>query len=309
VIITVFGLGNGGTVTAAYLAARGHEVGSVDIDDHKVAIVGNGRAPVLELGSGELVAVAPGALRATVSVSDGVFGAEMSLVGVGAPSATSGGTDLSLVKRTTEETAEAPAAPLDRSALHAAVVRSTVSSGTVDDLVAPVGLAASGGRVAMCPEFLREGCGVADFLDPPFTVAGTSDRAVAELLSSLSRLLDEPVGVLRVRTEESVKYACSAFQATNVVFANVMDRSLRPLGIDSGEATGQCCKDHRLNIPPSYLRPGFAFGRPCLPKSCARCSIWLARMNGVDLLLPSRALSSNELVLADSLNRVTPRAA
>jgi len=32
-------------------------------------------------------------------------------------------------------------------------------------------------------------------------------------------------------------------------------------------------------------------------------------MNGVDLLLPSRALSSNELVLADSLNRVTPRAA
>jgi GDP-mannose 6-dehydrogenase len=209
------------------------------------------------------------------------------------------------VERATEEIAQALAASPDPSVMHAVVVRSTVPPGTVDDVVAPV-LAASGARVgtAMCPEFLREGSGVADFFDPPFTVVGTSDPAVAELLSSLFRFLDQPVRVVAVRTAESVKYACNAFHATKVAFANEMGRVLRPLGIDSREVMALFCEDHRLNISPSYLRPGFAFGGPCLPKDL-RSLLHLARMNSVDLPLLSGTLSSNELVLADVVNRIT----
>ncbi|MFZ0171863.1 MAG: nucleotide sugar dehydrogenase [Acidimicrobiales bacterium] len=305
--IAVFGLGYVGTVTAACLAARGHDVWGVDIDDHKVAMISDGRTPVLEPGLGELVAdaVARGALHATVSVADALAGAQISLVCVGTPSAPSGGTDLSFVERATEEIAQALAASPDPSVMHAVVVRSTVPPGTVDDVVAPV-LAASGARVgtAMCPEFLREGSGVADFFDPPFTVVGTSDPAVAELLSSLFRFLDQPVRVVAVRTAESVKYACNAFHATKVAFANEMGRVLRPLGIDSREVMALFCEDHRLNISPSYLRPGFAFGGPCLPKDL-RSLLHLARMNSVDLPLLSGTLSSNELVLADVVNRIT----
>jgi len=305
--IAVFGLGYVGTVTAACLAARGHDVWGVAIDDHKVAMISDGRTPVLEPGLGELVAdaVARGALHATVSVADALAGAQISLVCVGTPSAPSGGTDLSFVERATEEIAQALAASPDPSVMHAVVVRSTVPPGTVDDVVAPV-LAASGARVgtAMCPEFLREGSGVADFFDPPFTVVGTSDPAVAELLSSLFRFLDQPVRVVAVRTAESVKYACNAFHATKVAFANEMGRVLRPLGIDSREVMALFCEDHRLNISPSYLRPGFAFGGPCLPKDL-RSLLHLARMNSVDLPLLSGTLSSNELVLADVVNRIT----
>jgi GDP-mannose 6-dehydrogenase len=282
-------------------------VWGVDIDDHKVAMISDGRTPVLEPGLGELVAdaVARGALHATVSVADALAGAQISLVCVGTPSAPSGGTDLSFVERATEEIAQALAASPDPSVMHAVVVRSTVPPGTVDDVVAPV-LAASGARVgtAMCPEFLREGSGVADFFDPPFTVVGTSDPAVAELLSSLFRFLDQPVRVVAVRTAESVKYACNAFHATKVAFANEMGRVLRPLGIDSREVMALFCEDHRLNISPSYLRPGFAFGGPCLPKDL-RSLLHLARMNSVDLPLLSGTLSSNELVLADVVNRIT----
>ncbi|HXY43280.1 MAG TPA: nucleotide sugar dehydrogenase [Acidimicrobiales bacterium] len=304
--IAVFGLGYVGTVTAACLAARGHDVWGVDIDEHKVAMIAEGRTPVLEPGLGELVreGVARGSLHATRNTVDALDGAEISLVCVGTPSAASGGTDLSFVESATEDIAKVLAAS-DRAALHAVVVRSTVPPGTVEGVVAPV-LASIGGRVgtAMCPEFLREGSGVADFFDPPFTVVGTSDPDVAELLSSLFGFLDQPVRVVPVRTAESVKYACNAFHATKVAFANEMGRVLRPLGIDSREVMALFCEDRRLNISPSYLRPGFAFGGPCLPKDL-RSLLHLGRMNSVDLPLLAGTLSSNELVLADVVDRVT----
>jgi GDP-mannose 6-dehydrogenase len=305
--IAVFGLGYVGTVTAACLAARGHDVWGVDVDEHKVAMIADGRTPVLEPGLSELVtdAVAREALHATTSIADALDGAEVSLICVGTPSAASGGTDLSYIERATEEIAKVLSTSADSSVMHAVVVRSTVPPGTVEDLVAPI-LAGSGARVgtAMCPEFLREGSGVADFFDPPFTVVGTADPEVADLLSSLFRFLDQPVRVVPVRTAESVKYACNAFHATKVAFANEMGRVLRPLGIDSREVMSLFCEDRRLNISPSYLRPGFAFGGPCLPKDL-RSLLHLGRMNSVDLPLLAGTLSSNELVLSDVVNRIT----
>jgi GDP-mannose 6-dehydrogenase len=305
--VAVFGLGYVGTVTAACLAARGHDIWGVDIDEHKVAMVGDGRTPVLEPGLGELIAdaVASGALHATTSVAEALTGAEVSIVCVGTPSSANGGTDLSFVTRATEEIAQVLAAAPEGSPFHAVVVRSTVPPGTVDEIVAPV-LRATGARVgtAMCPEFLREGSGVADFFDPPFTVVGTGDPDVAELLSSLFGFLDQPVRVVAVRTAESLKYACNAFHAVKVAFANEIGRVFRPLGIDSRAVMELFCEDRRLNISPNYLRPGFAFGGPCLPKDL-RSLLHSARMSSVDLPLLAGAMSSNELVLADVVNRIT----
>ena len=56
--IAVFGLGYVGTVTAAGLASRGHEVCGVDVDAVKVDLIRSGRSPVVEPGIDELVATA-----------------------------------------------------------------------------------------------------------------------------------------------------------------------------------------------------------------------------------------------------------
>ncbi len=305
--IAVFGLGYVGTVTAACLASRGHNVSGVDIDEHKVAMVNDGRTPVLEPGLAELLAdaVAAGKLRATTKVAEAMDGAQVSLVCVGTPSSPNGGTDLSFIVRATEEIAAVLSHAPAGSPLHAVVVRSTVPPGTVEDVVAPV-LQAVSARVgtAMCPEFLREGSGVADFFDPPFTVVGTADREVADLMAELLGFLDQPVRVVAVRTAESLKYACNAFHAVKVAFANEMGRVFRPLGIDSREVMEIFCEDRRLNISPNYLRPGFAFGGPCLPKDL-RSLLHSARMSSVDLPLLSGTMSSNELVLEDVVNRIT----
>ncbi len=305
--IAVFGLGYVGTVSAACLASRGHDVWGVDVDEQKVAMISGGRSPVLEPGLGELVrdGAASGHLHATMRAPEALQGAKVTLICVGTPSTASGSTDLSFVERATAEIARTLSEAPDRAELHAIVMRSTVPPGTVDELVAPP-LRASGARVgtAMCPEFLREGSGVADFFDPPFTVVGTADTEVAELLTSLFGFLPQPARVVPVRTAEAVKYACNAFHATKVAFANEMGRVLRPLGIDSREVMQLFCEDTRLNISTTYLRPGFAFGGPCLPKDL-RSLLHMGRAHSVDLPLLSGTLSSNEVVFSDVVSRVT----
>jgi GDP-mannose 6-dehydrogenase len=155
----------------------------------------------------------------------------------------------------------------------------------------------------MCPEFLREGSGIADFFASPFLIVGTADRGVGETVSELFGFLDQPVRVVDVRVAEALKYACNAFHATKVSFANEVARIFRLLGVDSREVMDLFCEDQVLNISPSYLRPGFAFGGSCLPKDL-RSLLHLARVNGADLPLLAGTLATNELVIGEVVNRV-----
>lgn len=311
--VAVFGLGYVGTVTAACLAVRGHDVCGVDIDVSKVEMIAAGRSPVLEPGLDSLVAeaVASRGLRTSTSVADALDGAKVSLVCVGTPSSPNGSTDLRHVLRAVEEIGSALSAAPPRSGFHSVVIRSTVPPGTVDEAVTPAleaRLGATGGvfGTAMCPEFLREGSGIADFFAPPFSVVGTADQRVAKAMSELLGFLEQPVQIVEVRTAEALKYACNAFHATKVSFTNELSRLFRQQGIDSRKVMELFCEDHHLNISPSYLRPGFAFGGPCLPKDL-RSLLHMARMNSVDLPLLSGTLSSNELTVADVVDRITSR--
>jgi GDP-mannose 6-dehydrogenase len=155
----------------------------------------------------------------------------------------------------------------------------------------------------MCPEFLREGCGVADFFDPPFVVVGTGSPRVEQVLQQLFAFLDREPRHVDVRSAEALKYACNAFHATKVSFANEMGRIFRPYGVDSREVMEIFCEDTILNISPTYLRPGFAFGGSCLPKDL-RSLLHMARINDLDVPLLAGTLRTNELVVRDVLDRL-----
>ncbi len=310
--VAVFGLGYVGTVTAACLAKNGHDVWGVDPESTKVDMISTGVSPVVEPDLGRLVsnAVEAGALHATTDPAGAVDGADVSLVCVGTPSSTYGSTDLTYVVRAAKEIAQALASSQARSdRFHSVVVRSTVPPGTVEGMVVPaieaeLGRAAGDGfGAAMCPEFLREGSGVADFFDPPFTVVGTSDPRVVETMSSLFGFLERPIRAVSVATAEALKYACNAFHATKVSFANELARLYRPLGVDTRQVMELFCEDRHLNISPRYLRPGFAFGGSCLPKDL-RALLHLGRMNSVDLPLLLGTATSNELTIRDIVQRV-----
>jgi GDP-mannose 6-dehydrogenase len=313
--LAVVGLGYVGTVTAACMASNGHDVWGVDVDTAKVGEIQAGRSPVAEPGLDALVAsaVASGTLQATASCADALGGAEVSLVCVGTPSTARGGTDLSFVLRALDDIVVALRARLPTAGRHTVIIRSTVPPGTVQDVVLPAltgGLAGTGITIgaAMCPEFLREGSGIADFFASPFIVAGTSDPQVAEAVTKVFGFLGQPVQVVDVRTAEALKYACNAFHATKVSFTNEVSRLFRLLGVDSREVMSLFCEDRVLNISPSYLSPGFAFGGSCLPKDL-RSLLHLARMNGADLPLLAGTLATNELVINEVVDRVVARGA
>ncbi|GAA2789421.1 UDP-glucose dehydrogenase family protein [Kribbella solani] len=315
--VAVFGLGYVGSVTAACLAAAGHEVWGVDVDTAKVGPITEGHSPVVEPGLDELVAAGAtaGRLRATTDPRLALERAEVSLICVGTPSTPAGSTDLAYIRRAVRDIAEAARVVVPpASGFHSIVIRSTVPPGTVDEAVAevlaevptPDGLTFG---TAMCPEFLREGSGLADFYAPPFVVVGTRDARVGTALTDLFRPVykdNDPivdVQIVDVRTAEALKYACNAFHATKVSFANEMGRILRHFGVDSREVMRIFVQDTSLNISPYYLKPGFAFGGSCLPKDL-RSVLHLARMNDTELPLLAGALATNERSVRDVVDRV-----
>jgi GDP-mannose 6-dehydrogenase len=309
--IAVFGLGYVGTVTAAGLASQGHQVCGVDVDAVKVNHISSGQSPVVEPGINELIATAVGQgnLSATTDALVALNGADVSLLCVGTPSMHQGGTDLSYLRRALDdirrglEVATPPA-----SGFHAVVVRSTVPPGTGDDLVSTTFASVAPGTgwavgTAMCPEFLREGSGVSDFFNPPFLVLGTADQRVTDVVTEMFSFLNREIRLVDVRSAEALKYACNAFHATKVSFANEMARIFRVFGVDSREVMRVFSEDKVLNISSAYLMPGFAFGGSCLPKDL-RALLDMARVNAVDVPLLAGTLLTNEIVIADVVDRL-----
>jgi GDP-mannose 6-dehydrogenase len=309
--VVVFGLGYVGTVSAVGLAARGHTVVGVDVDQAKVFAIEQGRSPVVEPGVEDLLrqATSAGLLSATTQVASALDGADLSLICVGTPSGLHGQTDLAFVARALADLREAMAtARPPASGHHSVVLRSTVPPGTGDTVVAPMfghDMVPPQWTVgtAMCPEFLREGCGVADFFAPPFVVVGTADARTAAAVRELFDFWDGEVTQVAVSTAEALKYTCNAFHATKVSFANEIGRVLRACGVDARDVMTLFCEDHKLNISPAYLRPGFAFGGSCLPKDL-RALQHLARTYSLDVPLLAGTMQTNELVVRDVIERV-----
>lgn len=309
--ITVLGLGYVGTITAAGLASKGHDVMGVDVDESKVESIRRGWSPVVEPGIAELVAagVAGGGLDATTDMRAALDRSDVSLVCVGTPSTARGSTDLAFLARALSELRDAMvAARPPASGHHSVVIRSTVPPGTGANVVAPVFAPEKLPRgwsvgTAMCPEFLREGSGVADFYDPPFVVVGTDSSTTRQALSDLFASLGQETHDVDVPTAEALKYACNAFHAVKITFANEVGRLFSEYGVDARRVMEIFCEDDKLNLSAAYLRPGFAFGGSCLPKDL-RALQDLARVAAVDVPLLSATTTSNEVVVRRVVDRV-----
>ena len=248
--ISVFGMGYVGSVTAACLSDQRHEVVGVDVNPQKVALINEGKTPVLEPGLGDLFrdGVREGRLRATTDAAEAVAATELSLVCVGTPSMRSGRLDLSGVEKVSREMGRALAG---KKGFHTIAIRSTILPGTLDALVIPALEAESkkkaGRDFAVCynPEFMREGTAVADFYAPPFTVIGTHNPAQAQPVAALYAFLDKEVVLTEVRLAEMLKYVCNIFHALKISFANEVGTLARAAGVDSHALMKLFCSDHK----------------------------------------------------------------
>jgi GDP-mannose 6-dehydrogenase len=306
--IAVFGLGYVGTVSAAAFADNGHQVVGVDLNTDKVEMVNAGRSPVIETGLEDLLrrGVESGRIRATGHADEAILASDLSMICVGTPSNANGSLDLTHVEKVCHEIGLALES---KSTGHVVVVRSTMLPGSTEDVVVPTLEQASGkqaGRefgVCVNPEFLREGSSLKDFYEPPFTlIGGSEDRAVASLRDVYS-MLKASVIVLPIKVAEMVKYACNAFHALKVTFANEIGNICVEQHIDSYRVIDILCKDTQLNISPAYMKPGFAFGGSCLPKDL-RALVYQATRYDVAVPMLEAILQSNARQIEKALQMV-----
>jgi GDP-mannose 6-dehydrogenase len=299
--ISVFGLGYVGTVCAASLADRGHDVIGVDKLEAKVDLIQSGRSVIIERDIDELVkrAVKAGRLTATMDAARAVASTDMSIICVGTPSQPNGALSIKAIEAVSAEIGQAIRLKTTR---HEVVIRSTVVPGTTREVIAPrLGEASgmkpgSGFGVAFNPEFLREGSSVADFNAPSKTVVGALDEATALVVMSLYSDLPGVKISTSIETAELVKYVDNAWHALKVAFGNEIGLLASTLGIDSNETMNIFFEDKRLNISTAYLRPGFAFGGSCLPKDL-RALTYLGRKLDLSLPLLNHILDSNSMLI------------
>jgi GDP-mannose 6-dehydrogenase len=306
--VSVFGMGYVGCVSAACLANAGHTVVGVDVNPVKVDEINAGKSPIVEDRIGDLVrdGVASGRLRATLDPEEAVYGTEISLIAVGTPGRPNGSLDLRYVERVCEQIGGILRFKSDR---HTVVVRSTILPGTTHDVVIPV-LEACSGRsypdsIAVCfnPEFLREGTSVADYYDPPFTLIGTEDDDIGRQVAELYSDVDAPIRYSSIRVAEMVKYACNAFHAVKITYANEIGSLCKATGVDSHQVMDIFCEDTKLNISSRYLTPGFAFGGSCLPKDL-RALMYKGKEVDVETPMLGAVIQSNRLQIERAADMV-----
>ena len=290
--IAVLGLGYVGCVSAACFANLGYRVIGVDKDQHKVAAILDGNAPFYEPDLEDLIRnnVNAGRLSASADLGPAIREANVAMICVGTPSERNGNLALGQLRRVCADIAELLPG---RTKPLIVAVRSTVFPGTCEETAA-----ATFGRntlvtVVSNPEFLREGSAVKDFIEPSLIVVGGSDDAAVRKVADLYAPLGVQASVVSLRTAEMIKYACNAFHAVKIAFANEVGTLASHLGVSGDEVMQTLCQDTRLNISTAYLKPGFPFGGSCLPKDL-RALVFRASRLDISLPMLASVLPSNE---------------
>ena len=295
--ISVFGLGYVGCVTAACLARDYHNVIGVDISEHKVNLLQSGRSPISEPGLDELLGglTSIGRLRATLDNEAAIRDSEITLICVGTPSNHSGQINLDFIISVCKEIGQSLRT---KKEYHVVVVRSTVLPGTVEKTLIPIleecshKVAGQDFGVCMNPEFLREGSAINDYDHPGCIVVGELDARSGDAMAEMYQSVDAPLIRTRLPVAEMAKYVSNSYHALKIVFANEIGTLCKVHGVDGQEVMSIFCRDDRLNISKTYLKPGFAFGGSCLPKD-VRALTHRAKEVDVDTPMLNALMPSN----------------
>jgi UDPglucose 6-dehydrogenase len=283
--IGVIGTGYVGLVTAAGFAELGNDVYCVDIDGDKVRQLKRGEMPIYEPGLAELVERNRERLHFSTDLGPALEHARLLFVAVGTPPTYSGDADLSAVHAVVDAMP-----PSDR---HALLMKSTVPSGTGASIKRVFAERGKGGfSYVSCPEFLKEGSAVADFLHPDRVVVGDDGDWAGDAVVDLYAPLDAPLVRTDVASAEMIKLAANAFLATKISFINEIANVCEEVGADVAEVAKGMGLDERIG--PQFLRPGIGYGGSCFPKDVSALK-QLAGNSGYHFQLLTAVIEVNEL--------------
>src|ERR1700755_855355 len=283
--IGVIGTGYVGLVTAAGFAELGNDVYCIDIDADKVRRLQRGEVPIYEPGLAESIVACTDRLHFGTEWAPALEHARLLFVAVGTPPTYSGDADLSAVHAVVEAMP-----PSDR---HALVMKSTVPVGTGEMIKRVFDEQGKGGfRYVSCPEFLKEGSAIKDFMEPDRVVVGDDADWAGDAVVELYAPLEAPLVRTDIKSAEMVKLASNAFLATKISFINEIANVCEETGADVVEVARGMGLDNRIG--PKFLQAGIGFGGSCFPKDVTALK-QLAGNSGYHFQLLNSVIEVNEL--------------
>ena len=283
--VAVIGTGYVGLVTAAGFAQLGNEVWCVDVDVEKIEGLKRGEIPIYEPGLDVSVARNRERLHFTTDLAPALEHARLLFVAVGTPPTYSGDADLSAV--------HAVVGAMPASKHHALVMKSTVPVGTgavIKRILVAQGKSSFG--YVSCPEFLKEGSALEDFMAPDRVVVGDDGDWAGDAVVELYAPLQAPLVRTDIASAEMVKLAANAFLATKISFINEIANVCEETGADVLEVARGMGLDRRIGT--HFLRPGIGFGGSCFPKDVSALK-QLAGNSGYHFQLLTAVIEVNEL--------------
>jgi UDPglucose 6-dehydrogenase len=280
--VGVIGVGWVGLVTAACFAELGHKVIARDILPEKVEALSRGEITIHEPGLGDLLRRNAERITFTTDMNQLLEGARLLFVCVDTPPTYSGDADLSRVRAVVQD--------LPEGSDHVLIMKSTVPAGTGESIRRDM----PDLSYVSCPEFLKEGTAVEDFMHPDRVVVGSDpgDEVAADAVEALYKPLGGQILRTDVASAEMIKLASNAFLATKISFINEIANVCEEVGADVGQVAKGMGLDERIGT--SFLRAGIGYGGSCFPKDVSALKM-LAGNTGYHFQLLTSVIEVNEL--------------
>ncbi|WP_374090225.1 UDP-N-acetyl-D-mannosamine dehydrogenase [Methylomicrobium lacus] len=262
--ISVVGLGYIGLPTAAIIASRGIDVIGVDISQHAVDTINQGKVHIVEPDLDIVVrsAVQTGKLRATTTPE----AADAFIIAVPTPFGENHQPDLSYI----EAAAKAIAPVLEKGNL--VILESTSPVGATEKLTAWLASARpdltfplNGSEdtdisVAYCPERVLPGYVLQELVSNDRVVGGLTEKCAQKAVSLYKVFVKGDCLTTNAKTAEMAKLVENSFRDVNIAFANELSIICDTLKINVWELITLANRHPRVNI----LRPGPGVGGHCI---------------------------------------------
>jgi len=291
--LSVIGSGYVGLVTGACFAEVGHHVVCVDNDSEKVRTLKAGKVPIYEPGLEDIIRTntATGRLRFTDSIRDGVDNSDVVFIAVPTPPLPDGKVDLTYIERVAREIAGV------LTEYRVIVDKSTVPVKTgekVAETIARYNKAGAAFDVVSNPEFLREGCAVADLMRPDRVVIGANSERAAALMKRIYEPFRAPIHITDINSAELIKHAANSFLALKISYINAVAAICEASGANIDDVADGMGADKRIGR--DFLNAGLGYGGSCFPKDI-KAFIAIAEELGVsfDLLREVEAINARQL--------------
>src|SRR5499425_349633 len=264
--ISIIGSGYVGLVTGACFADVGHHVICIDNDAEKVKQLKAGEIPIYEPGLEEIIHrnVSARRLHFTGDIQEGVERSQIIFIGVPAPPLPDGDVDLSFIERVAREIADV------LTDYRVIVDKSTVPVKTGEKVAESIKRYNRRGAkfdVVSNPEFLREGCAVADLMHPDRIVIGAQSEQAIDLMKKVYEPFMAPILVTDISSAELIKHCANSFLALKISYINAVSAICEASGADVEKVADGIGMDHRIGR--DFLNAGIGYGGSCFPKDIA----------------------------------------